>query len=250
MKASVLLIFLTLMSTQSYGQKKCTNLEYDQSNTQDVFVSGIACNVIKDSYPELLNVKIKIVAIEDNKLLSSFSKGRLSFISFFNLKHLVPFSKSGYLLGYSRIKVFESSPSPSNLSLTSVIAHELAHTLRWKRLGAGGSIVYAAYTTLGNEKVRGKYERSIDIMAIYYGIQSNSYYAQGLADYRQWNYLQTSVEKREYLKQVYYFEDQLTLIEDLGRSINDRKRAAFFKELSKQAPIDIEAIQNIYNALD
>lgn len=245
------LIFILLLSTSSiFAQTpNCPNLEFDTTNPQAQNVSELVCDVILDSYPELEHLEILVTSIESSKMLSKFSKGRLTFISFFNLKRFHLSGKKGYLIGYSEKKLFQSTDTPSVQALKSVIAHELAHTLRWKRKGSLGAAAYAAYTTLGGEKIRGKYERSVDIEALYQGIISNHYYAQGLAEYRNWNLNQTDEDKRAYLKSVYYFEPQLFLIENLGRSLSGKTRRRFFKKLIKKAPHALEEIKAIYKEI-
>lgn len=248
-KLKIIAASLFFITGMAQANPNCENLSYDQSNPQSVVIAGIVCHVIQDSYSDLQGAGIKIKVIEESKTLSSFSKGRLSFISFFDGARFLPFSNRGFVFGYSRKKIFESTDRPSGDAIRAVVAHEMAHTVKWRSLNSLGTIGYAAYTTLGNEKVRGKYERSIDIVALRRGIESGKHYAAGLGEYREWNAQKTEVNEREYLKTVYYFKEQLIEIETLALSLNSATREVFFNKLEKSAPVSIEGIRKVFKGV-
>jgi hypothetical protein len=231
----------------------CPDISFDSDNKNEAYIAGIVCEVMHDSYQDLLKIKIEVKAIEDSKMLNKFSNGKLSFISFFNEKRFIPFANNGYIIGYSKVKLFnqnQSGPQLTHENLKAVLSHELSHTVLWKKISPLGDVGYAAYTTVGSADVRAKYERQIDIDAIERGIQSGHLYSRDLGGYRSINEMRTEQSKRAYLRQVYYFGEQLQMIEDAGLKYSGKTRDKFFNKLRKNAPVQIKELSKFITDFD
>lgn len=235
----------TVSSSDDDGKDACKMIRINEKDEQAKYIGGLICGVLYQSYSDLTSIIIDVGAIEDQPMLNKFSDGKLSFISFFNPNKFMPFRKDGYIIGYSRDKIFnpdKTLPEFTIDNLKAVIAHELAHTVIWRSLPALSDVGYATYTAM--ESNRAHFERQVDVVAIKRGIISGYLYAEELGNYRTVNEARTEPQKRSYLRKMYYFGEQLKLIEDAGLSYTDKKqRDLFFIKFYKDVPQSVESVK-------
>lgn len=154
-------------------------------------ISRIVAEVVKESYPELQNTKIKVKTFESKSdyFRSQFSVTR--FLTFRKLRCVILINPH----------VYEKN-APAD-GIRAIIAHELAHTAYYKRHNR-----FELFGLIGLESkaFTARFERGADLQAIKRG------YGAGLKNYREWLYRNIPPAKMPAKKRDYFSPEEIDLI--------------------------------------
>lgn len=204
-------LLITFINFPIWAYEKCSNLHLRTTSVHGEEVRNTLCTLIHESFHTLENENIDIVAIEEDPILTSFSEGKITFLSFF--RPLPLWGESKYYIAFSKDK-FASGYFTQDMK-KGVLAHELAHTLQWRFLKTDHArLLYATYANSSSERLK-KFEHQADVIAIQMGVKNEVDYAEGLADYRECNHeVVDNVQKKQYLMETYNFRPELEEIRD------------------------------------
>ncbi len=147
--------------------------------------------IVEKSFPELKDAKIdvKTFASQSDYFKSQFSFSR--FLTFRQMRYIV----------FVNPKVFEKN-APDD-GVRSIIAHELAHVLYFKKRNR---LELLGLVNLTSKNFTQQFERKADLEAISRG------YGEGLKSYRNWLYQNISAMKLEEKKRNYFSPDEIDLL--------------------------------------
>lgn len=151
----------------------------------------IVAEVIKESYPELENVKI---------LVKAFRSSSDYFRAQFSVSRFLTFRRLHYTI-FVNPKVF-SKDAPDD-AIHAIIAHELAHAAYYKR---HNRFELFGLVSLESKSFAARFERGADLQAIKRG------YGKGLKSYREWLYQNIPLAKIEAKKRDYLSPEEIDLI--------------------------------------
>lgn len=177
--------------------------------------------VLKDSFPELKDIQIKIQPLHED-----------AFYFASNFEPLSLFTPSPLYIIQANSKMFSAKlPTPA---ARAILAHELAHTLDYVKGGIPG-IIGIGIKVLNENRV---YEHRTDLQAIYRG------YGIGLIDYRKWIYPTIPAKDLAEKKATYYQPTEIAaLIDAFTEAKAFGKKEALYKIWYKSPPFGIKQIQ-------
>lgn len=152
-------------------------------------LSNLITEVKRESFPELLGLKIPLV---DYKSKNYFFQASLS-------KKALLSGKKRYFLEVNPLLL---SCPPSTEGLRAIIAHELAHFRDYETLSVTGLTKLGAHY-LASQKFRRNYERQTDMAALDLG------HGPGLIEYRLWLYEKLSPKSLARKKRIYLTPEEI-----------------------------------------
>ena len=98
--------------------------------------------------------------------------------------------------------------------MTAVLAHELAHTVQWKKMFLDSTRLSYSLLAQIRFKTKKKFESNADRISIQRGLSVGHSYTEGLISYRLTNLANTPEHEVDYLRRLYNFEEELIEITD------------------------------------
>lgn len=179
--------------------------------------SRIIVEIVKESYPELANAKIKVETFESR---SDFFRSQFSVARFltFRRPHFVIFVNP---------QIFSKGAPPDGVR--AIIAHELAHTDYYRR---HNRFELLGLIALKSQSFTVRFERGADLQAIKRG------YGEGLKSYREWLYRNIPAKKTPAKKRDYFSPEEIDLI--LAAM---KENPSAVDDFIKKVPRDLAAIK-------